>query len=35
MLYVTDAVRLCPKVASTRAFVDFAMRNKDIFMSSN
>jgi hypothetical protein len=34
MLYVTDAVRLCPKVASTRAFVDFAMRNKDIFMSS-
>lgn len=35
MLYVSDVVRMSPKVTATKTFIDFAIRNKDIFMSSN
>ncbi len=35
MLYIADVVRMRPKVTSTKAFIDFAVRNKDIFLNSN
>lgn len=35
MLYITDVIRLQPKVQQTKAFIDWAIANKDIFMSSN
>lgn len=35
MLYVTDVLRMQPKVQSTSTFISWAIKNKDIFMSSN
>lgn len=35
MLYITDVVRLTPKVTATKAFIEWSIANKDIFMSSN
>ena len=35
MVYVTDALRLHPKLQQTKPFVDWAIANKDIFMGGN
>lgn len=35
MVYVTDALRLHPKLQSTKSFVSWAIANKDIFMGGN
>jgi len=35
MVYVTDALRLNPKLQSTKPFIDWAIANKDIFMGGN
>ena len=35
MVYVTDALRLHPKLQQTKQFVDWAVANKDIFMGGN
>lgn len=35
MVYVTDALRLHPKLQQTKEFIDWAIANKDIFMNSN
>lgn len=35
MVYVTDALRLHPKLQQTKPFIDWAIANKDIFMGGN
>jgi len=35
MVYVTDALRLNPPLQQTKAFIDWAIKNKDIFMGGN
>ena len=35
MVYVTDALRLHPKLQQTKPFIDWAISNKDIFMGGN
>jgi hypothetical protein len=35
MVYVTDALRLHPKLQQTKQFIDWAVANKDIFMGGN
>jgi hypothetical protein len=35
MVYVTDALRLHPKLQQTKDFVQWAIANKDIFMGGN
>jgi hypothetical protein len=35
MVYVTDALRLHPKLQQTKEFIDWAVANKDIFMGGN
>jgi hypothetical protein len=35
MVYVTDALRLHPKLQTTKDFIDWAIKNKDIFMGGN
>jgi hypothetical protein len=35
MVYVTDALRLHPKLQQTKHFIDWAVANKDIFMGGN
>ena len=35
MVYVTDALRLNPRLQQTREFIDWAIANKDIFMNTN
>ena len=35
MVYVTDATRLHPKLTQTRDFIDWSLKNKDIFMGGN
>lgn len=34
MVYVTDALRLNPKLQQTKDFIDWAIKNKDIFMNT-
>jgi hypothetical protein len=35
MVYVTDALRLSPELQQTKDFIDWAIKNKDIFMGGN
>ena len=35
MVYVTDARRLSPQLQQTKDFIDWAIKNKDIFMGGN
>mgnify|MGYP003649077743 FL=1 len=35
MVYVTDALRLSPQLQQTKDFIDWAIKNKDIFMGGN
>jgi hypothetical protein len=35
MVYVTDALRLHPALQQTKDFIDWAIKNKDIFMGGN
>ncbi len=35
LVYVTDALRLHPKLQQTKHFIDWAVANKDIFMGGN
>lgn len=35
MVYVTDALRLHPTLQTTKFFIDWAIKNKDIFMGGN
>ena len=35
MVYVTDALRLNPQLQQTKDFIDWAIKNKDIFMGGN
>ena len=35
MVYVTDALRLHPDLQQTKDFIDWAIKNKDIFMGGN
>jgi hypothetical protein len=35
MVYVTDALRLNPPLQQTKDFIDWAIKNKDIFMGGN
>jgi hypothetical protein len=35
MVYVTDALRMNPKLQQTKDFIDWAIKNKDIFMGGN
>jgi hypothetical protein len=35
MVYVTDVLRLNPQVQQTKDFIDWAIKNKDIFMGGN
>lgn len=35
MVYVTDALRLHPQLQTTKFFIDWAIKNKDIFMGGN
>lgn len=35
MVYVTDSLRLHPKLQQTKPFIDWAIANKDIFMGGN
>jgi hypothetical protein len=35
MVYVTDALRLHPKLQQTKDFINWAVANKDIFMGGN
>jgi hypothetical protein len=35
MVYVTDALRLHPKLQQTKHFINWAVANKDIFMGGN
>lgn len=35
MVYVTDALRLNPSLKQTKFFIDWAVKNKDIFMGGN
>jgi len=35
MVYVTDALRLHPTLIQTKQFIDWSIKNKDIFMGGN
>jgi hypothetical protein len=35
MVYVTDALRLHVDLAQTKDFIDWAIKNKDIFVGGN
>jgi hypothetical protein len=35
MVYVTDAIRLHPALIQTKTFIDWSLKNKDIFMGGN
>jgi len=35
MVYVTDALRLTPQLQQTKDFIDWAIKNKDIFMGGD